>query len=89
MPSRRRNRDRRPARRAAHRHAKRRLLVVTEGRCTEPDYIKGYERHVRNATVEVEVAKERGDPKKVVEIAKAEKDQARGEAKRQGDDFLD
>lgn len=89
MRSRRRNRDRRPARRAAHRHAKRRLLVVAEGRCTEPDYIKGYERHVRNATVEVQVAKERGDPKKLVEIAKAEKDRARREARRQDDAFLD
>ena len=89
MGSRRRNRNRRPARRPAHREAKRRLLVVTEGRCTEPDYIKGYERHVRNATVEVEVAKERGDPRKVVEIAKEEKARAAREAKRQDDPFLD
>ncbi len=85
----RRDRARRPPRRAAHREPRRRLLVVCEGECTEPQYVNGYARWVRNAAVEVQIARERGDPKKVVQIAKAEKAAAAAEARRQGDPWLD
>lgn len=89
MGSQRRKRIRRPARRAAMRPPRRRLLVVCEGRRTEPDYIRGFERHVRNATVEIEIPGERGDPKKVVEIAKERTSEARAAARRSRDAFLD
>lgn len=63
--------------------------MVSEGECTEPQYIVGYEQLVRNASVYIEVARERGEPKKVVEIAKAQKGWAAAEAKRRGDPWLD
>lgn len=88
MGSKRRRRTRRPARLPATRIPKRRLLVVCEGKRTEPEYIAGFERHVRNARVEIEIPKERGDPKRVVEIAKKCTQDAVDEAKRQRDDFL-
>lgn len=84
----RRNRDRRPARRAPQREAKERFLVVCEGECTEPQYIHGFIKHFRVVLVKVEVSKERGDPKKIVEIAKAESARAAKEAKQQRDSFL-
>ena len=55
MGSRRRGRARQPSRHTPALEPKRRLLVVCEGRRTEPDYIRGFERHVRNATVEIEI----------------------------------
>ncbi|MBT3327545.1 MAG: RloB domain-containing protein [Gemmatimonadales bacterium] len=88
MASRKRRRSRRPARRRAIKEPKRRLLVVCEGERTEPEYLRGFQRHVRNATVEIEIPNERGDPKKLVEIAKERGDQARHDAARQRDDFL-
>ena len=88
MVSRRRTRSRKPARRGANREPRRRLLVVCEGERTEPEYIRGFQRLVRNATVEIEIPDERGDPKKLVEIAKERREQARRDAARQGDDFL-
>lgn len=56
MSSDRRKRVRRPARRAATRSPKRRLLLVCEGRVTEPEYFRGFERWVRNSTVELDFA---------------------------------
>lgn len=89
MGSKRRNRDRRKARGARPRKPRRRLLVVCEGACTEPDYIHGYERHVRNATVKVELSEGQGDPLRIVQKAKRLKQQAARRARTQGDDFLD
>ncbi len=62
--------------------------MVCEGKRTEPEYIRGFERYVRNATVQVAIPKERGDPRKIVEIAKAESEAASKEAERQDDLFL-
>ncbi len=89
MGSKRRMRDRRPARRPASRRPKRRLLVACEGQRTEPDYLRGYERHIRNARVEIEIPPDRGEPKRVVEIAKERKLAAKAEARRRGDPYLD
>lgn len=89
MSRRRRDRERRPPRRRASRQARRRLLVVCEGERTEPEYIKGFERQVRNHLVTVEVSKERGDPRKVVEIAKALMHDAKREARRSHDTWLE
>lgn len=62
--------------------------MVCEGSVTEPAYIRGFERHVRNATVEVHIPREQGDPRKLVEIAKETAQTAAREAKRQRDEFL-
>lgn len=88
MVSNKRNRRRRTARGPARRSPRRRLLVVCEGRVTERSYIEGFERMVRNASVEVKVHDEHGDPRKLVEMAKSEKQRALAEAKRENDDFL-
>lgn len=45
-------------------------------------------RHVRNAAVKIEVARERGEPKRVVEIAKERSVEAAREARRQRDPSL-
>lgn len=84
----RRNRDRPPARRPPSRPPRRRLLVVCEGTRTEPEYIRGFERHVRNAAVVIEIPREQGDPRRVVEIAKSKKAQADADARKNKDDFL-
>lgn len=55
---------------------------------TEPSYIEGFVRKIRNAAVEVRIHGEQGDPRKLVEMAKREKQQAIARAKRQDDDFL-
>lgn len=89
VSSRRRNRERRPPRRRASRQARRRLLVVCEGERTEPEYIRGFKRQVRNNLVTVEVSKERGDPRKVVEIAKTRMLDAKREARKSHDTWLE
>lgn len=83
-----RDRQRRPARGPARKSPKRRLLVVCEGQVTEPAYIKGYVHSARNATVEVKIHDEHGDPRKLVEMAKDEDKKARALARQQKDDFL-
>ncbi len=85
----RRHRSRRPARRAVPRQVRRRLLVVCEGKVTEPSSVRGFVQWARNATVDVQVAKQQGDPKRVVEIAKNLSKQAAREAHRSGDSFLE
>ena len=88
MPSNRRNRERVPGRRTADVRPRRRLLVVCEGVRSEPDYLRGYERMVCNANVTIEIPRERGEPRKIVEIAKARRQAADIEAQRQGDEWL-
>jgi hypothetical protein len=48
----------------------------------------GFVRKTRNATVKVQIHGERGDPRKLVEMAKEAKQRAEADAGRQGDDFL-
>lgn len=88
MVSKRRNRQRRPARRDPHKNPKRRLLVICEGSATEPDYLRGFERWARNATVEVEIPDEQGVPLTLVRNARERKVRAEREARRENDDFL-
>ena len=57
-----RNNLRKPARRAAFRKVKRRLLVLCEGEKTERQYIQGFARKHKESLVDVEVAKEHGVP---------------------------
>lgn len=62
--------------------------MVCEGERTEPEYIKGFERHARNATVALVVHGDRGDPKRLVQDAAARTRRAHLDAKRQRDRFL-
>jgi RloB-like protein len=83
-----RHRQRREARGPASLSPKRRLLVACEGKVTEPTYILGFTRKTRNATVVVRIHPEHGDPRKLVEMAKSARAQARARASQQNDDFL-
>jgi hypothetical protein len=86
MPSNRRGRMKQEARRKPFRSPKRRLLVVCEGENTEPQYIRGLERFLRDATLSIEIPPERGDPKKLVQVAKTFNSAAIQDARRSGDD---
>ncbi len=88
MPSNRRGRTKQVARRKPFRTPKRRLLVVCEGENTEPQYIRGLEKYLRDATLSIEIPPERGDPKKLVEVAKEFNTDAVNDARRSGDDNL-
>lgn len=65
----RRDRDRRPARGSPHRAPKKRILVVCDGKVTEPQYLEGFKRWVRNPLVEVKTEPHRGGPRRVMEQA--------------------
>lgn len=68
---------------------KKRFLLYCEGEATEPEYFDGFARHLRSSLIEVKVADEqRKDPKRLVELAKAAKDNARRAARRASDDSL-
>ena len=86
--NRKRNRQRRPARAKPFKQPKRRLLVSCEGERTEPEYLRGFLRHTKNVLVDLKIPNEHGDPKKVVEIAKAATQAARSKARAQNDEFL-
>lgn len=84
----RRHRQRRPARRTAWREPRHRILAVCEGEVTEPEYLKGFGAWCKNALVDVEIAKERGVPLTLVEVAKRLKFDAAKEARARKDSFL-
>jgi hypothetical protein len=86
--SRRRDDDRSIGRRGPTREPKHRILVVCEGKVTEPEYFRAFQRAARNPRVHVEVANETGVPKTVVEAAIRLRKGAELEAKRQRDENL-
>lgn len=88
MTSKRRERERRPARRKATREPKRRLLVVCEGRVTEPQYLRGLERWVRNNSIEIKIPDKHGVPLTLVKQAVELKESADRQAKHEKDRFL-
>ena len=53
----------------ATREPKHRILVVCEGKKTEPYYFKAFQHYVRNPLVHVEIEPEGGVPKTVVQVA--------------------
>jgi len=71
MASKRRERQLRSARRRGTKPRRRRLLAVCEGECTEPQYLHGLVLHLRNVTMDLELADEHGDPRHLVQVAKA------------------
>jgi hypothetical protein len=88
MPHSRRDRDRRPGRRAPFREPKPVILIVCEGTRTEPEYLFGFARACRNPRVRIEIAPEHGVPKTLVETAKRRKRQSKASAKREKDENL-
>jgi RloB-like protein len=86
MGSDRRNRDRRPARREPSRRPRKRILVLCEGRNTEPQYLLGFKRWCRNPLVEVVVDPEHGVPLTLVRRAKEARLEAEQRAARERDD---
>lgn len=75
-------------RRAPTRDPKRRILIVCEGRETEPGYFKALQHHARNPLVHVEIAKETGVPLTVVQIAIRLRNEALAESKAKRDENL-
>jgi hypothetical protein len=65
-----------------------RILVVCEGRVTEPEYFKRYQHDTRNQRVHVKLADESGVPLTVVQTAVRLLEEARNEAKQQRDENL-
>ena len=88
MANPRRNRKRRPGRRRPFRDPKPRILVVTEGEITEPEYLKGFIRTYRNPRVTVKVVNEHDKPMPLVKTAKRYKEDAEQEAACEKDDNL-
>lgn len=88
MPSSRRKRHRRPGRSIPFRDPKRLILVVCEGRKTEPEYFAGFNRAHRNALVRIEFVKAHGVPRTLIDAAKESKGEALLSAHRERDDNL-
>lgn len=83
-----RDRSRQPARREPYKNPRRRLLVVTEGKITEPQYISSLANWARNPLVEVVTHGPAGVPGTLVRTAKKLSEEASQQAKTQGDDNL-
>lgn len=84
----RRHDDRPIKRRGPSRQPKIRILVVCEGKKTEPGYLKQFQHHVRNPRVHIESLGPAGVPISVVERAISERTLAEAEARRQRDENL-
>lgn len=80
--------DRPIHRRGPSRQPKVRILVVCEGKKTEPLYLKQFQHHVRNPRVHIEPLGIAGVPITVVQTAIELREQADDEAKRQRDENL-
>ncbi len=83
-----RDRARRPARGVEQRPVRPRVLIVCEGRLTEPVYFEALARSVRNPRVEVKVEAGKGVPVTVVEFAIKAMKAANKRAKEEKDDNL-
>ncbi|WP_049761854.1 RloB family protein [Candidatus Korobacter versatilis] len=64
------------------------MLIVCEGKLTEPSYFKDYLRENRNQLVMVEIVPDRGVPKSVVDYAADRKKQAEKHSRRRADPYL-
>lgn len=84
----RRDREKRPARRACPLPPKRTFLLFCEGEVTEPEYFEACRRWFRNPRVQVKVAGEHGEPLGLVRRAIRERDDARRRARAEGDENL-
>src|SRR5664279_4854 len=75
------------ARGRATREPRRRLLVVCEGKVTEPKYLIALRHEHRNHLVDIEFVPDGGVPKTLVEYAVERKRSADKEARRTRDSF--
>ena len=82
------NRLRRPARRAPFKEPLPVILVVTEGTVTEPEYLRQFARASKNSRVRLEIVRGAGVPKSIVESAKRLKTDAAKRARQENDDNL-
>lgn len=80
--------ERELARHGPRRQAKHRILIICEGKKTEPRYFKELQHRFRNPLVHVEINDESGVPLTLVERAVALRDAAIRNAKGQRDDNL-
>ena len=83
-----RDRKRREARRKPFRNARSVILVVTEGKVTEPEYLRGFARAIKNSRVEIEIVGGAGVPMTIVEAAKERKRAREDQARRERDENL-
>ena len=81
-----RNRPRHPARRDAYKDVKPLILVVTEGKYSEPEYLKGLFHAAQNPRVKIRVIEAAGVPVTLTRRAAEEKLQAETEAKSERDE---
>lgn len=86
--SRRRDRERRPARRKPFRQPKKRILVVCEGKQSEPQYLTQFNQVHRESNVYLEIARETGVPKTLVQIAKRQLTKSKAAFRRERDPWL-
>jgi RloB-like protein len=70
------------------RQRRKRYLLLCEGEETEPTYFAGLRRCLRSSLIEIEVAGEHGDPKRLVEIADTRRKSAQIAARRANDKSL-
>ena len=63
-------------------------MVVCEGRVTEPQYLKEYNRFHRDSVLDIEISKVCGVPKTLVDHAKERKSEATAAAKTERDKYL-
>lgn len=80
--------DRSLKRRPPFREPKYRILVVCEGKRTEPQYFRDLKNHLRNPRVHVETMGPAGVPRTVVEVAIHMRNEAGDEATREHDDNI-
>ena len=76
------------ARRRARLEPRLRLLIVCEGRVTEPRYFRALRHEYRNSLVQIDILPEGGVPKSLVEYALERVAVARREARRNRDPYL-
>jgi hypothetical protein len=75
-------------RRSAQRHAKLRLLIVTEGQLTEPRYFQALQHAFKNRMVHIEVQGKGAVPSTLVTAAIELRDKSRNDASKHNDSNL-
>jgi hypothetical protein len=88
MTTARRDRERKPPRRPAFRDPRPVIVIVCEGKNTEPQYFEGLWEAARNPRVRIFIPKDHGVPKTLVEAARQLKKDAQAEARKQRDENL-
>lgn len=61
--------------------------MVCEGEVTEPQYLRGLERSIRNATIQIEIRSDRRDPLHLVQRAERMMREAERAARQERDEF--